>query len=150
MKVIICGSIEFTPQMLELKEQLEALYHEVNIPYMAQKIANGEIPYEEFLQTKNAQGGDTIFRQNASVDVIKRYRNLIASSDAILVLNLDKKWIENYIGGNTLMEMWFAYGFDKKIFLYNPLPQPSERIHYLDEIVATKPIVINWDVSKIQ
>jgi hypothetical protein len=91
MKVIICGSIEFTPQMLELKEQLEALYHEVNIPYMAQKIANGEIPYEEFLQTKNAQGGDTIFRQNASVDVIKRYRNLIASSDAILVLNLDKK-----------------------------------------------------------
>lgn len=37
----------------------------------------------------------------------------ICGSDAILVLNYDKKGIKNYIGGNTLMEMGFAHVHDK-------------------------------------
>lgn len=47
------------------------------------------------------------------------------------------------------MEMGFAYGHDKKIFLFNPIPKRSERIHYIDEIIDMKPVVINGNMEKI-
>ncbi|MEI6835838.1 MAG: hypothetical protein WCK59_03310 [Candidatus Falkowbacteria bacterium] len=104
--------------------------------------------YEEFLKIK-AEAGDILLRELESVDMIKRYWNFIKNSDAILVLNLTKKGIDNYIGGSTLMEMGFAYGHDKKIFLYNQIPERSERIHYVDEIIDMKPIALNGDLEKI-
>jgi hypothetical protein len=48
------------------------------------------------------------------------------------------------------MEMGFAYGHGKKIFLYNPIPEKSERIHYVDEIRDMKPIIIYGDLSQIK
>ena len=71
---------------------------------------------------------------------------MIGELNAVLVLNPDKKGIKNYIGGNTLIEMGFAYVLDKKIFLYNPIPEMS----YTDEIKAMKPIILNKDLSKIE
>ena len=67
-------------------------------------------------------------------------------ADAILVLNLDKKGIQNYIGGNTLMEIGFAHVLNQKIFLYNPIPNIDL---YKTEIEAMKPIIINKDLNKI-
>ena len=67
--------------------------------------------------------------------------------DAVLVLNLDRKGIKNYIGGNTLMEIGFAYVLNEKIFLYNPIPEIE---FYKSEIEAVKPIVINGDLSLIK
>ena len=78
---------------------------------------------------------------------IKRYHNAIMSSDAILVLNFDKRDIPNYIGCNTLMEISFAYTADKKVFLLHPIP---DQAYILDEIKAMDPIVINEDLSLIQ
>ncbi|NCB34336.1 MAG: ABC transporter ATP-binding protein, partial [Erysipelotrichia bacterium] len=54
---------------------------------------------------------------------IKWYYDAIVLSDAILVLNFDKKGIKNYIGGNTLMEMAFAHVNNKKVFLLNAVPE---------------------------
>jgi hypothetical protein len=68
-------------------------------------------------------------------------------SDAILVCNFDKKGIKNYIGGNTLMEIGFAHVNDKKIFLYNPIP---EDVPYVDEIKAMIDAVINNDLNLIK
>ncbi len=45
--------------------------------------------------------------------------------------------------------MGFAYGQGKKIYLYNPIPEKSEKMHYVDEIKEMKPIIINGDLSKI-
>ena len=69
---------------------------------------------------------------------------------SILVLNESKKGVDGYIGGNTLMEMGFAYGFGKKIFLFNPAPSRSERMHYVDEIIDMKPIILNGDLSGLK
>ena len=69
----------------------------------------------------------------------------IKKSDAILVLNYDKKGIKNYVGGNVLIEMAFAYILDKKIFMLNPVPEMS----YADEIFAMKPVVLNGNLKKI-
>jgi hypothetical protein len=146
MKITICSSVDFTPKIIELKKDLENLGHSVNIPYFTQQIIDGKLTFEEFMTAK-AKDGDILMRKAQDVDLIKRYWDYIENSDAILVLNESKKGIDGYIGGNALMEMGFAYGFGKKIFLFNPVPARSERMHYVDEIIDMKPIVLNGDLS---
>lgn len=148
MTITICSSIDFTPKIIEIKSDLEKIGHKVNIPYFTQKIIDGKISYEEYLKAKE-KDGDILLREAEQTDVIIRYWNFIKNSEAILVLNLNKKGIDNYIGGNTLMEIGFAYGHGKKIFLFNPIPQRSERMHYVDEILDMNPIVINGDLAKL-
>lgn len=148
MKITICASVDFTPKIKEIKEALEKRGWEVNIPYVSEMIINGKLSFEDFLKEKEF-GGDIAIRQAQKVDMIKCYWEFIKNSDAILVINESKKGIIGYIGGSVLMEMGFAYGHNKKIYLYNDLPAKSERIHYLDEIIDMKPIVINGDLNKI-
>jgi len=80
------------------------------------------------------------------MDAIREFWRLMQGADAVLVLNLDKHGIKNYIGGNTLMEIGFAHVLNQKIFLYNPIPEIA---YYKTEIEAVKPVVINGDLSKI-
>ena len=145
MKITVCSSVDFTPKIIEVKNALEKMGHVVNIPYFTTKILNGEMKFEDYLTAK--ESGDFNLRQQQPVDMIKRYWEFIKNSDAILVLNLEKKGIKNYIGGSTLMEMGFAYGFGKKIYLFNPVPERSERIHYVDEILDMDSEVINGDLA---
>jgi hypothetical protein len=144
MKIVICASIDLTPKIKEIKDGLERLGHETEIPFMAKKILAGEISLAEFLAVK-AAAGDGIFRERAGEDLIKRYYNMIKAADAIIIVNGDKKGIKNYIGGNVFLEMGFAYTMEKKIFLLNPIPEMG----YSDEIKAMKPIILNNDLSKI-
>ncbi len=144
MKIVICASIDLTPKIKEVKETLESLGHQTEIPFMSQKIIQGEVLLADFLAVKDREG-DASFRAAAGEDLIKRYYNLIKEADAILVVNSDKKGIKNYIGGNTFLEMGFAYTMDKKIFLLNPIPEMG----YSDEIKAMQPIILNNDLSKI-
>lgn len=125
---------------------LEKLSHKVYIPYFTQKILEGDLDYQTYVSAKNAHG-DITLREAEKVDFIKRYWDFIRDSDAILILNISKNGIENYIGGSTLMEMGFAYGHGKKIYLYNPVPERSERMHYTDEIYDLHPTVINGDLA---
>jgi nucleoside 2-deoxyribosyltransferase len=149
MIITICSSVDFSPKLIEIKKELERLNHQVNVPYFTQKMIDGEVSFEEYMAAKEKEGGDILLRKAQSMDMIKRYWDFISNSDAILVLNLHKKGIDNYIGGSVLMEMGFAYGQGKAIFMYNPIPLRSERIHYVDEIMDMKPIVINKDLTKI-
>ena len=67
-------------------------------------------------------------------------------ADTVLVLNIDKNGIENYVGGNTLMEIGFAHVLNQKIFMLNPIPQMP---YCQTEIEAVKPIILNGDLAKI-
>ena len=144
MKITICSSIEFTYEIKEIADKLSEMGNEVDIPMTAKKILDGELTMEEFKNEKK-ENGDGAFRK-IQFDVIKRYYEIIKSSDAILVLNLDKNGIENYIGGNTFLEIGFAHVLGKKIFLWNPIPE----MRYKDEILAMQPVVINEDLNKIK
>jgi len=144
MKIVICASVDFTPKIKEIKDELKRMGHDVEIPFMVKKILAGEIKLEEFLAVKEA-AGDGIFREQAGEDLILRYYNLIKEAAAILVVNCEKKGIKDYIGGNVFLEMGFAYTMDKKIFLLNPIPEMA----YRDELVAMRPMIINNDLSKI-
>jgi hypothetical protein len=63
----------------------------------------------------------------------------------VLVLNMEKKGIKNYIGGNVFLEMGFAHVLNKKIYLYNDIPESL----FKDEIIAMQPTVLNGDILKI-
>ena len=79
-------------------------------------------------------------------NLIKHYFNEIKKNDALLIVNITKKGIKNYIGGNSFLEMGFAHVLDKKIFLLNDIP----KIGYKDEIIAMNPIILNGDLSRVK
>jgi hypothetical protein len=64
----------------------------------------------------------------------------------VLIVNIDKAGIENYIGGNSFLELGFAHVLSKSVYLLNPVPV----MLYTDEIKAMQPIILNGDLSKIK
>jgi 8-oxo-dGTP diphosphatase len=127
MKIVICGSLKFAKEMIQVGEWLSAKGHFVVLPENSEKHAEKEIAHEEDMHEKIEQ------------DLIRRHYEEIVHVDAVMVVNITKNGIANYIGGNTLMEMGFAHVLHKKIYLLNPIPQQS----YTDEIVAMQPVIIN-------
>ena len=78
--------------------------------------------------------------------LIRGYFKEIESADAVLIVNVEKKGIPSYIGGNSFLEMAFAHVLNKKIFLLNDIPD----MIYTDEIEAMQPVALNGDFSKIE
>jgi hypothetical protein len=144
MKITICGSISSSAKMIEIVDKLIHLGHTCELPYSAERIKCGKLILEEYLKETKING-DKKFREEANVDVIKEHFKFIKNSNAILVVNINKNGIENYIGGSVLMEIGFAYVLEKKIFLLNPIPM----VGYKDEIIAMQPIILNGDLNKI-
>jgi len=79
---------------------------------------------------------------------MRPYFSIIADSDAILVANYDKNWINWinwYIWANTLIEMWVAMFLDKRIYiLYDPTSNRA-----VEEIIGMRPIILHWDFKNI-
>ena len=136
MKITICSSMAFSEKVLDVKKLLEMSGHEVFVSEFIDSYVGKDEKSKQAL---------TIFHKNTK-DAIREHWNKIKNSDAILVLNYDRKGIENYIGGNTLMEIGFAHVLDKKIFLLNPIPEIE---YYKSEIEAIQPIILHGDLSKM-
>lgn len=141
MKITICGSVKFADRLVDIYRQLEKLGHEPVMHEDMFGIADGTA--QELIDGIDIDHSEIKKKHN----FIKLWYELIVGSDAILVCNFDKNGIENYIGGNTLMEIGFAHVNDKKIFLLNPIP---ENIPYVDEIKAMADLVIEGDLQKIK
>ena len=133
MKIAICGSMSFAKEMIHTKLELEKRGHQIIIQDDVEDHANGKILDEDKWK-------------KLEIDPLKTYYEEIKHSDAIIVINIDRKGIPNYIGGNTLIEMAFAYVLNKKIFLLNSIPKVS----YEDEIFAMKPIIVNNNLDLVK
>src|SRR3989338_620964 len=103
MKIAICGSMVFTDKMLEVKMQLEELGHHVFVSGFADSYKGKQEKEIEDLSLVDKH-------QN---DAIREFWDKIKKSDAILVLNFDRKGVKNYIGGNTFIEIGFAHVLEK-------------------------------------
>lgn len=143
MKIAICGSLDFITEMKKAADELIQAGHSVMLPKSAEMVLDGELTKEK-LAEENLDASKRIERK-LSINAIKIHFNKIKESDAILVVNITKKNIENYIGGNTFLEMGFAHVLDKKIFLLNRAPQ----MLYTDEILAMQPLILNGDIKKL-
>lgn len=137
MKIAILNSMQHSEQVLEIKAELEKMGHQA----FCSKFINNFIG-------KNDEEKEKIkLHQKYNLDAIKEHWHVIQECDAVLAVNLERKGIKNYIGGNSFLELGFAHVLDKKIFLYNPIPD----IHFYDtEIIAMKPVIINGDLTLIQ
>ena len=115
-KIIIAGSATFYKEALELKQELENRnYYVIDYP---KKINDDiELEYKEAYET---------FYDNLS------------KTDDLLLLNLDKKGIEGYIGYESFAELSnlvvkkIQINNDHKIYIYK---MPSKEVGCYDEIM---------------
>ncbi|MFA6391315.1 MAG: hypothetical protein WCW66_00995 [Patescibacteria group bacterium] len=142
MKIGLMHSLDFSNEVLAIKKQLEEKGHSVSMCYSVSKIENGIFSVQEVLDLKKS---GNFSDYTISKDLIRWNWERMKKDDAILVINLDKNGIENYIGGNTFLEIGFAHVLNKKIFLWNDVPA----MPYSDEIKAMQPVVINHNLDLI-
>lgn len=136
MKIAICGSMSNYQRMVNLKNRLAKLGHFGILP---------ETETEEQKQLIQKRGLETS-ELKIKYDVIRKHYRNILEADCVLVANYDKKGIRNYIGGNSFLEMGFAFILRKPIYLLKPIPSIS---FYYHEMKAMQPIVLNDDLTKI-
>jgi hypothetical protein len=71
----------------------------------------------------------------------------IAKADSVLVLNYQKHGVDNYIGGNVLIEMAIAFYLGKPIYILNDIPQESP---FVEEIIGLNPVVLHGSLESIK
>lgn len=84
--------------------------------------------------------GDDIQFTKIKTRLTHENMNNVARSDVLLILNHTHRGFENYIGGNSFLEMAIAFYLKKPIYLINPIP---ETLPYTEEIKALNPIIAN-------
>lgn len=153
MKITICGSIAFYKEIESMRNQLLKLGHEVKIPELTleapQEFGGGKKIY--FGKYIEENGGIDAFSTehniwNLKEGAIRDHYEKINWADAILVTNHEKRGIEGYIGGNTLIEIGVAFYLKKPIYILNPV---SSELSYKQEIYGMKPILLNGNLNLI-
>ena len=137
MKIAVASSMQNAEKMIEVRDELIELGHDAFVTKFTEPMMGKTDDEKEKMK----------LHQKYNLDAIREFWNAMQNADALLVLNLNKDNIENYIGGNTFLEMGFAHVLNQKIFLYNPIPEIP---HYKTEIIAMKPTIINQDLLLIK
>lgn len=136
MKIVVCGSMTASKEMVAAEKKLIKMGHKVVLPEFTHNYA--------IMDTLNKMHTESA-RNKVKYDLIRGYFSIIKNGDAILVINIDRKGIKGYIGGNSFLEMGFAYVLNKPIYLLHGVPDMG----YRDELEAMNPIILNDDYSKI-
>ena len=137
MRITICSSMRFAAEILAVKKTLEREGHVVFAPDGAQDYLEGRAN-----KRRRCEGAE----RKIARDLIRQHHSYIANSDAILVLNYEKRGIKNYIGGNTFLEMGFAFVLGKKLYMLHGSPE-IDLIQ--EEILAMQPVVLDGDISNL-
>lgn len=138
MKIIICGSMTASKEMVEAEKELQKLGHEVILP---------EFTHDYAKMKKHEEMHSEAVGNKVHYDLIRGYYQTIKSGDTVLVVNPERKGIHGYIGGNSFLEIGYAHALDKVVFVLHPLPTESP---YLDELKAIDPMIIDGDYSLIK
>lgn len=121
INIVLCGSMKVKDKIIEISNELEKMGYNVLLP------------------VECMQGLEKVIASRAHFDRISNPDN-----QAILIVNVTKNGIENYIGPNSFVEIAFGFYFNKKVFLLNDIYEP-----YKDEIIGWNIKCLNGDLSKI-
>ena len=133
MKILLICSKAFHGKLIEYKQKLEDLGHEVYMPNC------WDAP-----ETEGKYRGTPehyVFKQK----MFKRSEEIIKNMDGVLVLNFNKNGQANYIGGATFLEIYDAFRLNKKIYFVNEIPNNMLQ----DELIVFHPTIIYNNLSKI-
>lgn len=153
MKITICGSIAFYPEIEGVRYELVKMGHEVKIPELADEApaefgGDKKVYFGQYIEENGGidsfPAGHEIWnlKEGAIVDHFKK----LEWCDAVLICNYEKKGVEGYIGGNTLIEIGVGFYLNKPIYILNPV---SSELSYKTEILGMKPIFLDGDLEKI-
>jgi len=141
--IVICSSASFYKQVVEIRDILKSMGFKVLVPLTAGKM--------EKAGNFSVDAVKTWFNDPSTYDrktfLTKHHFNKVAKSDAVLVLNYEKRGVTGYIGGAVLMEMGIGLHFKKKIYILNPV---DSKLGYIEEILGMQPIFLNGDLTKIK
>jgi len=128
MKIFIICSKAFYDRIPPIKDALDLAGHEVTLPNCYDDPGT-EARYRALGDQAHAEW---------KASMLKHSQEVIEATDAVLVLNFEKNGQENYIGGATFLEMYDAFRLDKKIYMYNDVPDGMLK----DEIEGFGPILL--------
>jgi len=137
MTVAICGSLTFYRELRRAEEAVIKLGYTAILPKSVSMLEAGEFKKPETVTERLAA--------ERKYDFIGEHFRTIEQSDAVLVINPEKKGIPGYIGGNTFLEMGVAFYLKKPIYVLHPLPDMS----YTLELAAMRPVILDGDISRI-
>ncbi len=137
MNIALCGSLTFHKEMRDLQRTLEAKGHTVFVPKSFDLIEQ-----EGFVKPKTVAER---LAAEAKYDFIREHFKKIEKADVVLVANFDKDGVASYIGGNTFLEVGYAYYLRKPIYFLNPVPD----MIYTLELAAMRPTVLDGDITKL-
>lgn len=153
MKITICGSIGFYPEMEAARDQLLACGHEVKIPELALEVpaqygGGRKVYFGQFIEQN---GGVDAFPAGHEIwslkeGAIRDHYAKIDWCDGVLVVNPEKRGVAGYVGGNTLIEIGVAFYGGKRIFILNDV---SPTLTYKQEILGMKPLVLHGNLSLV-
>jgi len=144
MKIALCGSLSFVEEINKIKDQLVSKGHEAILPPALKKFSLKSA--DDVAKLKNNK---KIYDKIKPL-YMKEYFGKILNSDAILVINLEKNGIKNYIGGNTFAEIMFAFYYDKKIFFLNSIPRHEKLSYIIEEVEGVNPTILNGNLDLIK
>ena len=133
MKIFLICSKSFYDRLLNYKQALESLGHEIYMPNC------WDCPETE------AKYRGTPEHHMFKAKMYKQSEEIIKNVDAVLVLNFNKNGVANYIGGATFLEIYDAFRMDKKIYFVNDIPEGMLK----DELIGFNPTIIGEDLTKI-
>ena len=136
MKIFIACSKHFYHKIPDIHKILSDTGHEVSMPN------SFDAPFKE--EEMKQLGPEE--HQKWKSSMLRKDKENIQPVDAMLVLNFEKHGQPNYIGGATFLEIYKAWELNKKIFLYNPIPENLLK----DELLGFNPIIIEQDLSRIE
>lgn len=128
-KILIHASLDFGQDMIRAKK-----YIEENSDYYV--ILPELTRYQDI---RDVQGDDETFTRIKNRLTKENLQN-VTNCDLLLILNYSHRGIENYIGGNSFMEMVIAFFLKKPIYLLNIIP---EGMAYTEEIKSLYPVVVH-------
>ena len=136
MKIALCHSMQYAEKAKEVQEWFRDHGHEA-FPSSFNEL---------FIGLNDEEKEALKLKQKFEEDAMREHWDTIQKADKVLILNYDKHGIANYIGGNSFLEMGFAYILKKPLYLLNPIPNMP---YYKTEIEAMKPIVLKGDLERI-
>ena len=140
MKIMIICSKKFYSEIERVEKILKENGHDIYMPNCY------DAPDTEDKMKKLGKEEHQAFKAK----MYKQSEDAIKQMDAVLVLNFDKekdgKIAKNYIGGATFLEMYDAFRNNKKIFLYNDIPEGM----LFDEIEGFSPVILNGNISEVK
>lgn len=136
MKIFITASKQFYDKVEKVRSELEGKGHIVTLP-------NG---FEEPNKEQEMHKLSPKEHQSWKAEMIREDGRIVAANDAILVLNFEKHGQPNYIGGATFLEIFKAFELNKKVFLFNPIPDGM----LTDELLGMGPKVIDGNLNLVE